>query len=98
MRSREELAETYGYYHWRCRTCGESGWTDTSPDCSCVYAAEQEKRELEERIMTRAEKVAQRIKSECYDPDWEEFDMQKAADILVEEFGEQLKKEEADND
>ncbi len=34
-KSREEWAEDHGYYHWKCRDCGESGWTDTTPDCSC---------------------------------------------------------------
>ncbi len=38
MRTREELtewAEDHGYYHWKCRDCGRSGWTDTTPDCDC---------------------------------------------------------------
>lgn len=33
---REQWAEDHGYYHWKCRDCGASGWTDTSPDCACV--------------------------------------------------------------
>lgn len=28
-------AEDHGYYHWKCRDCGLSGWTDTTPDCAC---------------------------------------------------------------
>lgn len=30
-----EEAEDHGYYHWTCRHCGASGWTDTTPDCDC---------------------------------------------------------------
>jgi hypothetical protein len=32
---REDWADSHGYYHWKCRDCGMSGWTDTSPDCAC---------------------------------------------------------------
>lgn len=35
MTERERWAEDHGYYHWKCRVCGMSGWTDTSPDCAC---------------------------------------------------------------
>ena len=34
--SREEWAEDHGYYHWKCRDCGMSGWTDTRPECACA--------------------------------------------------------------
>jgi len=30
-----DWAEDHGYYHWKCRKCGMSGWTDTTPDCAC---------------------------------------------------------------
>jgi len=30
-----DWAEDHGYYHWKCRDCGMSGWTDTTPDCAC---------------------------------------------------------------
>ena len=31
----EDWAEDHGYWHWTCRDCGMSGWTDTQPDCAC---------------------------------------------------------------
>lgn len=38
----EERAEDLGYWRWRCRDCGMSGWTDTTPDCACNAGAEGE--------------------------------------------------------
>ncbi len=35
-------AEDHGYYHWKCRDCGQSGWTDTTPDCGCPRKPEPE--------------------------------------------------------
>ena len=35
MTEKEKWAEDHGYYHWTCRDCGQSGWTDTTPDCAC---------------------------------------------------------------
>lgn len=42
MRTRAEIAEDYGYYHWKCRDCGMSGWTDTMPDCACRETERQD--------------------------------------------------------
>ena len=42
-----DWAEDHGYYHWKCRDCHESGWTDTSPDCACRRAEEADAREIE---------------------------------------------------
>lgn len=36
----EDREDPHGYYHWKCRDCGESGWTDTTPDCNCRRAEE----------------------------------------------------------
>jgi len=30
-----DWADDHGYYHYTCRNCGQSGWTDTVPDCGC---------------------------------------------------------------
>ena len=35
MTERERWADDHGYWHWTCRDCGMSGWTDTTPDCAC---------------------------------------------------------------
>jgi len=32
----EDWADMHGYWHWKCRKCGMSGWTDTTPDCACL--------------------------------------------------------------
>ncbi len=32
-------ADDHGYWHWKCRDCGMSGWTDTTPDCGCARCA-----------------------------------------------------------
>ena len=47
MSTREEWAEDHGYWHWTCRECGMSGWTDTSPECACtLYDEETDEDEL----------------------------------------------------
>lgn len=38
----EDWADEHGYYHWKCRKCGMSGWTDTTPDCACPCDVEEE--------------------------------------------------------
>ena len=44
----EEWADDHGYWHWKCRNCGMSGWTDTSPDCTCPP---EEPEEVEEDLL-----------------------------------------------
>lgn len=44
---REEWADDHGYYHYTCRKCGKSGWTDTSPECDCGGDNEAKEDELD---------------------------------------------------
>lgn len=41
-------ADDHGYYHWKCRECGMSGWIDTHPECNCSRPDEEEETEDEE--------------------------------------------------
>jgi hypothetical protein len=42
MSTREEWAEDHGYWHWTCRGCGMSGWTDSTPECACAPEQDEE--------------------------------------------------------
>ncbi len=43
MSPSEQWAEDHGYYRWKCRVCGISGFTDTRPECACVPEPEEVK-------------------------------------------------------
>ena len=45
MSDRERWAEDHGYFHFKCRQCGVSGWTDSTPECNCPPEPEEDDEE-----------------------------------------------------
>lgn len=63
MSTREEWAEDHGYWHWTCRECGMSGWTDTRPECACTLYDEETD---EDELFDPMEKEEDPEEGQCY--------------------------------